>query len=73
MTQDDWVHIHGSLGALGSVDDRVGPLGEEEVALVAEPRRMKDGLRTPDPTRLTVAAFDPVQLPNEGRSIKYKK
>ncbi|MFF3073598.1 DUF4157 domain-containing protein [Kitasatospora sp. NPDC057904] len=73
VTQDDWVHIHGSLGALGSVDDRVGPLGKEEVALVTELRRMKDGLRTPNLTPLTVAAFDLVQLLNAGISLKYKK
>ncbi|MEE1782812.1 DUF4157 domain-containing protein [Streptomyces sp. SP17BM10] len=73
VTEDDWVHIHGSLGALGSVDDRVGPLGAQELALVAELRRMKDGLRTASLTPLTVAAFDLVQLLNAGSSLKYRK
>ncbi|WP_329575517.1 DUF4157 domain-containing protein [Kitasatospora sp. NBC_01250] len=69
----DWSHIHGSLGALGSVDDKVGTPGREEVALVAELRRMKDGLRTADLTPLAVAAFELVQRLNEGRSLKYEK
>ncbi|MFF7635841.1 DUF4157 domain-containing protein [Kitasatospora sp. NPDC008050] len=71
--EEDWSHIHASLGALGSVDDRVGTPGREEVALVAELRRMKDGLRTADLTPLTIAAFDLVQRLNEGRTLKYEK
>ncbi|WP_329560385.1 eCIS core domain-containing protein [Kitasatospora sp. NBC_01266] len=71
--EEDWSHIHASLGALGSVDDRVGTSGKEEVALVAELRRMKDGLRTADLTPLATAAFDLVQRLNEGRSLKYEK
>ncbi|WP_333769767.1 eCIS core domain-containing protein [Streptomyces sp. IBSBF 2435] len=73
VTEEDWTHIHPSLGALGSVDDRVGARGRDEVALVAELRRMKDSLRTADLTPLAVAAFDLVQRLNEGRTIKYEK
>ncbi|MFJ2189051.1 DUF4157 domain-containing protein [Kitasatospora sp. NPDC087861] len=73
VTEEDWVHIHGSLGALGSVDDQVGGLGKEETALVAELRRMKDELRTPNLMPLAVAAFDLVQRLNEGKSMTYKK
>jgi len=71
--ENDWAHIHGSLGALGTVDDRVGAPGRQEVALVAELRRMKDGLRTADLLPLSVAAFDLVQRLNEGRKLKYEK
>ncbi|CAL9325593.1 eCIS core domain-containing protein [Streptomyces sp. SudanB182_2057] len=70
---EDWKHIHRSLGALGSVDDRVGRPGKEKGALVAELRRMKDGLRTAELTPLTLAAFDLVERLNEGRSLTYKK
>ncbi len=73
VTEEDWTHIHGSLGALGSVDDRVGGPGKQEVALVAELRRMKDSLHTADLQPLAVAAFDLVQRLNEGKSIKYEK
>ncbi|MGC0421812.1 DUF4157 domain-containing protein [Embleya sp. AB8] len=69
----DWTHIHESLGALGSVDDRVGGVGKEEVALVAELRRMKAGLRTADLQPLAVAAFDLVQRLNEEKRLKYEK
>ncbi|MEU6387594.1 DUF4157 domain-containing protein [Streptomyces bauhiniae] len=71
--KQDWEHIHGSLGALGSVDDKVGKPGEETVALVAELRRMADNLRTPDLRPLTLAAYDLVQRLNEERTLKYKK
>ncbi|MET8980124.1 DUF4157 domain-containing protein [Streptomyces sp. NPDC004539] len=71
--QADWSHIHGSLGALGTVDDQVGAPGHQEVALVAELRRMKDGLLTADLLPLSVAAFDLVQRLNEGRKLKYEK
>ncbi|MFF8035150.1 DUF4157 domain-containing protein [Streptomyces sp. NPDC016626] len=73
VDEADWNHVHGSLGALGSVDDQVGRAGQKEVALVAELRRMKDGLRTSDLLPLTVAAFDLVQRLNEGRTLKYEK
>jgi hypothetical protein len=73
VNEDDWVHIHGSLGALGSVDDQVGSIGKEEVALVAELRRMKDGLRTRNLQPLAVAAYDLVQRLNEDRKLKYQK
>lgn len=73
VDKEDWAHIHGSLGALGSVDDRVGGPGKEEVALVAELRRMKDSLRTADLMPLALTAFELVQRLNEGRSIKYEK
>jgi hypothetical protein len=71
--KDDWDHIHGSLGALGSVDDKVGKSGKEEIALVAELRRMKADLRTADLKPLALAAFDLVQRLNEGKSLEYKK
>lgn len=71
--KEDWEHIHGSLGALGSVDDKVGKSGKEQVALVAELRRMADGLRTPDLKPLALAAFDLVQRLNEEKTLKYKK
>ncbi|MDX3452121.1 DUF4157 domain-containing protein [Streptomyces sp. ME02-8801-2C] len=71
--KDDWDHIHGSLGALGSVDDRVGRSGKEEVALVAELRRMKADLHTADLMPLALAAYDLIQRLNEGRSLKYEK
>ncbi|MGW1599034.1 eCIS core domain-containing protein [Streptomyces sp. NPDC002343] len=70
---EGWEHIHGSLGALGAVDDQVGRPGRQEGAVVAELRRMKDGLRTADLTPLTLAAFDLVERLNEGRSLTYKK
>ncbi|MFM9611906.1 eCIS core domain-containing protein [Streptomyces niveiscabiei] len=73
VNEQDWNHIHGSLGALGTVDDRVGRPGKQEVALVAELRRMKDGLSTAELLPLTVAAFDLVQRLNEGRSLEYRK
>ncbi|MFM9442752.1 DUF4157 domain-containing protein [Streptomyces acidiscabies] len=73
VNEQDWNHIHGSLGALGTVDDQVGRPGRQEVALVAELRRMKDGLSTADLLPLTVAAFDLVQRLNEGRSLEYRK
>ncbi|MEU6228466.1 DUF4157 domain-containing protein [Streptomyces sp. NPDC047042] len=71
--KDDWDHIHGSLGALGSVDDRVGRSGKEEVALVAELRRMKADLRTADLMPLALAAYDLIQRLNEGKPLKYEK
>ncbi|MFJ6738392.1 DUF4157 domain-containing protein [Streptomyces sp. NPDC091279] len=71
--RQDWEHIHGSLGALGSVDDKVGRSGKEEVALVAELRRMRDRIPTADLQPLALAAFDLVQRLNEGKSLDYKK
>lgn len=73
---EDWGHIHGSLGALGTVDaakDSVGRPGSREVALVAELRRMRDSLRTPELKPLAVAAFDLVMRLNEERTLKYEK
>ncbi|MFX4293582.1 hypothetical protein [Streptomyces bohaiensis] len=73
---DDWDHIHGSLGslgALGSVDDKVGKSGEEEIALVAELRRMKPDLSTADLRPLALAAYDLIQRLNEKKSLTYKK
>lgn len=69
----DWEHIHGSLGALGTVEDKVGKPGKEEVALVAELRRMKERVPTADLLPIALAAFDLVQRLNEGKSPKYKK
>ncbi|MEU3570525.1 DUF4157 domain-containing protein [Kitasatospora sp. NPDC036755] len=71
--KDDWEHIHGSLGALGSVDDRVGKRGQEELALVAELRRMKADLPTAELKPLALAAYDLIQRLNEGKSLDYRK
>lgn len=71
--KDDWDHIHGSLGALGSVDDKVGKSGKEEIALVAELRRMKPDLYTADLRPLALAAYDLIQRLNEKKSLTYKK
>ncbi|MFJ4002572.1 DUF4157 domain-containing protein [Streptomyces sp. NPDC090023] len=71
--KEGWEHIHGSLGALGTVDDKVGRPGEEAVALVAELRRMAENLRTADLRPLALAAYDLVQRLNEERTLKYKK
>ncbi|MFE9727421.1 hypothetical protein ACFYQ5_28520 [Streptomyces sp. NPDC005794] len=71
--KDDWDHIHGSLGALGSVDDKVGRSGKEEVALVAELRRMKANVPTAGLKPLALAAYDLIQRLNEEKSLKYKK
>lgn len=69
----DWEYIHGSLGALGTVDDKVGRPGKEEGALVAELRRMRERVPTADLQPIALAAFDLVQRLNEGKSPKYKK
>ncbi|WP_416974192.1 DUF4157 domain-containing protein [Streptomyces sp. 4F14] len=71
--RDDWKFIHGSLGALGVVDDKVGKTGKETVALVAELRRMRQRVPTAELQPIAVAAFDLVQRLNEGKSPQYKK
>ena len=59
--------IHKSLGALGTVEDQVGPEKEKMKAVVVEFRRMRAPLTVDDLLPLAVAVFDLIEQVNAGR------
>ena len=59
--------IHKSLGALGTVEDQVGPEKEKMKAVVVEFRRMRDYLTVDELLPLAVAVFDLIEQVNAGR------
>ncbi|WP_399495440.1 DUF4157 domain-containing protein [Streptomyces sp. P9(2023)] len=62
--------VHKSLGALGEQQNLVGPQGDQE-AVVAELRRMQDGLPAAQLKPLAVAVYELVERLNGDRTLKY--
>ncbi|MFD7071503.1 DUF4157 domain-containing protein [Streptomyces sp. NPDC059913] len=71
--EEEWDYVHPSLGKLGTVEDQVGRPGEQELALVAELRRMKQDIPTAAIKPFALAAFGLIQRLNERKTLKYKK
>jgi len=73
-----WKHPCGetwkSVGALGEVDDQVGPKGAKATAVVAEFRRMKDNVTEKEMKPLALAIFDLVEMLNAEKKgdLNYK-
>ena len=69
--KDAWEGVHKSLGALGSVDDQVGPNAAKQKAFVAEFRRMSDRLPARDLKPVAVAVYELLERMNAGKSLGY--
>ncbi|MEU3373933.1 DUF4157 domain-containing protein [Streptomyces sp. NPDC006660] len=65
--------VHKSLGALGDEDNRVTVKKEEIQLMVAELRRMKDGVPAEKLKPLAVAAFKLIDQLNQGKKLSYGK
>ena len=69
----DFDALHKSLGALGSVDDLVGPENAKVNVLVVELRRMRDNLRVGELKPIALSSYELIDRLNKGKELKYKK
>ncbi|MFF3975891.1 DUF4157 domain-containing protein [Streptomyces sp. NPDC001828] len=65
--------VHKSLGALGDQDNRTTTKSGELNLMVAELRRMRDGVPAEGLKPLALAAFKLIEQLNEGKKLKYAK
>ncbi|MFB7745871.1 DUF4157 domain-containing protein [Streptomyces sp. NPDC056132] len=65
--------VHKSLGALGDQDNRTTVKSGELNLMVAELRRMRDGVPAEGLKPLALAAFKLIEQLNEGKKLKYAK